>query len=98
MIKMIMAWSQRAPSGDEQRRGESRSNDLRQSTRSSHWNGRAETRAERAIAAERTSAAGPTTAVRKTSKADRRYCHEQNKRQSKRESEREQAQNVNVIK
>ena len=42
----------------------------------------------------------------KTSKADGRYCHEQNKhkskhenkRQSKRESEREQAQNVNIIK
>jgi len=31
MIKMIM--EPRAPSGDEQRRGESRLNDLRQSTR-----------------------------------------------------------------
>ena len=31
----------------------------------SHGNGRAETRAERAIAAERTSAAGPMTAVRR---------------------------------
>ena len=37
MIKMIMAWSQRAPSRDEQRLGESRSNDLRQSTRSKPW-------------------------------------------------------------
>ena len=63
MIKMIM--DPRAPSRDEQRRGESRSNDLRQSTRSSHWNGIAETRAERAIAAERTSAARPMTAVRR---------------------------------
>ena len=116
MIKMSM--EPRAPSGDEQRR-ESRSSDLRQSTKSSHWDGRAETRAERVIAAERTSAAGPTTTVRRrakptgdiaTSKADRRYCHEQNKRkskrknkrqskrQSKRESKRKQAQNFKIIK
>jgi len=33
-----------------------------------------------------------------TSKADRQYCHVQNKRKGKRESEREQAQNVNIIK
>ena len=33
-----------------------------------------------------------------TSKANRQYCHEQNKRQSKRQSEQELAQNVNIIK
>ena len=96
MIKMIMEPG--APSGDEQRQGESRSNDLRQLTRSSHWNGRAEKRAERAIAAERTSAAGPTTAVRRRAGTIGDIATSKSKRKSKRQSEQEQAQSINIIK